>query len=202
MRLYKEWQSNGSTYNISTRLQTPSSFHCIRTPHLLDSLQPHGLYSPWNSPDQNTGVGSLSLLQGIFPTPGSNPGLPHGRQILYQLTCQGSPRTLEQVAYPFSRGSSGPRNQTGSPALQADSLRTELSHLTAASLEAQLVKNLPAMWRPGFNPWVGKVPWRRKRLPTPIFWPGEFQALYSSWGHKESDTTDTSHFSEHLIKFH
>ena len=42
-----------------------------------DSLQPHGLYSPWNSPGQNTGVGSLSLLQGIFPTQGSNPGLPH-----------------------------------------------------------------------------------------------------------------------------
>ena len=38
-----------------------------------DSLQPHELYSPWNSPGQNTGVGSLSLLQGIFPTQGSNP---------------------------------------------------------------------------------------------------------------------------------
>ena len=44
------------------------------------------LYSPWNSPGQNTGVGSLSLLQGIFPTQGSNPGLPHCRQILYQLS--------------------------------------------------------------------------------------------------------------------
>ena len=42
---------------------------------LSDSLWPHGLQSPWNSPDQNTGVGSLSLLQGIFPTPGSNPSL-------------------------------------------------------------------------------------------------------------------------------
>ena len=50
-----------------------------------DSLQPHGLYSPWNSSGQNTGVGSHSLLQGIFPTQGSNPGLPHCRQILYQL---------------------------------------------------------------------------------------------------------------------
>ena len=50
-----------------------------------DSLQPHGLYSPWNSPGQNTGVGSLSLLQRIFPTLGSNPGLPHCRWILYQL---------------------------------------------------------------------------------------------------------------------
>ena len=52
-----------------------------------DSLRPHGLY---NSPGQNTGVGSLSLLQGIFPTQRSNPGLPHCRQILYQLSHQGS----------------------------------------------------------------------------------------------------------------
>ena len=96
-----------------------------------DSLQPHGLYSPWNSPGQNTGVGSLSLLQGIFPTRiktrspalqadslpaepqgkpkntgvGSlsllqwifptqelNQGLLHFRQIVYQLSYQGSPR--------------------------------------------------------------------------------------------------------------
>ena len=41
---------------------------------------------PWNSPSQNTGVGSISLLQGIFPTQGSNPGLPHCRWILYQLS--------------------------------------------------------------------------------------------------------------------
>ena len=54
-----------------------------------DSLRPHGLYSLWNSPGQNTGVGSLSLLQGIFPTQGSNPGLLHRRWILYQLSHQG-----------------------------------------------------------------------------------------------------------------
>ena len=54
-----------------------------------DSLWPHGLYSPCNSPGQNTGVGSFSLLQGIFPAQGSNPGLPHCRQILYQLSHQG-----------------------------------------------------------------------------------------------------------------
>ena len=58
---------------------------------MSDSLQPHGLYSPWNSPGQNTGVGSLSLLQEIFPTQGSNPDLPHYRQILYQLSHMGSP---------------------------------------------------------------------------------------------------------------
>ena len=52
------------------------------------SLRPHGLSSPWNAPGQNTGVGSLSLLQGIFPTQGSNPGLPHCKHIFYQLSHQ------------------------------------------------------------------------------------------------------------------
>ena len=51
-----------------------------------DSLWPHGLHSPWNSPGQNTGVGSLSLLWGIFPTQGSNPDCLHCRRILYQLS--------------------------------------------------------------------------------------------------------------------
>ena len=73
---------------------------------MSDSLQTHGLYSPWNSPGQNTGVGSLSLLQGIFPTQGSNLGLQHCRRILYQLSHKGSPRILEWVAYPFASGSS------------------------------------------------------------------------------------------------
>ena len=79
---------------------------------MSNSLPPHWLYSPWNSPGQNTRVGSSSLLQGIFLTQGSNPGLPYCRQILYCLNHQESPRILEWVAYPFSRGSSQPRNQT------------------------------------------------------------------------------------------
>ena len=58
---------------------------------MSDPLRPQGLYSPWNSPGQNTGVGSHSLLQGIIPTQGSNPGLPHCKWILYQLSQQGSP---------------------------------------------------------------------------------------------------------------
>ena len=88
------------------------------------TLRPRGL-SPWNFPDQNTGVGSLSLLQRIFPTQGLNPGLPHCRQILYQISHKGSPRTLEWVAYPFSRGSSQSRNQTGVSCI-AGGLPTEL----------------------------------------------------------------------------
>ena len=78
-----------------------------------DCLRSHGLYSPWNSPGQNTGSGSLSLLQGIFPTQGSNPGLPHCWWILYYLSHKGSPRILEWVAYPFFSGSFKPRNQIG-----------------------------------------------------------------------------------------
>ena len=77
-----------------------------------DSLRPHRLYSPRNSPGQNTGVGSLSLLQGTVPTQGSNLDLPHHRQILYQLSHKGSPRILELIAYPFSSRSSRPRNGT------------------------------------------------------------------------------------------
>ena len=77
-----------------------------------DSLRPRGLCSPWHSPGQNTGVSSLFLLQGIFPTQGSNPGLLHCRQILYQVSHKESPRILEWVAYPFSSWSSRPRNWT------------------------------------------------------------------------------------------
>ena len=53
------------------------------------------------------------------------------------------------------------------------------------SYAAQLVKNSPAMR----ETWVGKIPWRREKLPTPVFWPGEFHGLYSPQGHKESDKT-------------
>ena len=74
---------------------------------MSDSLRPHGLYGPWNSPGQNTEVDSLSLLRGIFPNQGLNPGLPHcGQILLADLPNTG--------------------NIPGSPALQADSLPTEL----------------------------------------------------------------------------
>ena len=64
------------------------------------------------SPGKNNGVGCHALLQEIFATQGSNPGLVHCRQILYHLSHQGSPTTLEWVAYPFTRGSSWSRNRT------------------------------------------------------------------------------------------
>jgi len=49
---------------------------------------------------------------------------------------------------------------------------------------------LPQYGRPGFDPWVGKIPWRREKLPTPVFRPEEFHGLYSPWGHKKSDMTE------------
>ena len=66
----------------------------VKVTQLCPTLRPHGLVSPWKSLGQNTGVGSLSLLQGIFPIQGSNPGLLHCRWILYHLSHQGSPEWL------------------------------------------------------------------------------------------------------------
>ena len=76
------------------------------------SLWPRFLQDP-NSQSQNTGVSSLSLLQGLFPSQGLNSGLLHCRQFRYQLSHLGSPRILEWVACPFSSRSFQPRNQTG-----------------------------------------------------------------------------------------
>ena len=91
-----------STYNSAWRWKWCHVWHFVTS----------WLYSPWNSPGQNTGVRSLSFLQGIFPTQGLNPGLLHYRRILYQLNHKESPRILEWVAYPFSSGSSQRRNRS------------------------------------------------------------------------------------------
>ena len=175
---------------------------------MSDSLQPQGLYSPWNSPGQNTGVGSLSLLQGFFPTQESNWGLLHCRWILYQLSHKGSARILEWVPNPFSRGSSQPRDQTqsllhllswqvgslslvppGKPTVGPCRLFSIYSE-GRASLVAQLVKNPPAMQ----ETWVLSLGWE-----DPL---EEGKATHSSilawripwtdgpWGRKESDTTE------------
>ena len=85
-------------FNFTNKHRKESESHSV----VSNSLRPHGLYSPWDSPGQNTGVGNLSRLQGIFPTQGSNPGLLHCRQILYQLSHQGSPRILALLQRIFS----------------------------------------------------------------------------------------------------
>ena len=110
---------------------------------LSNSLPPHGLYSPRNSPDQNTGVGSLSLLQGILPTQGSNPGFLRWGQILYQLSHKGSPGVLDS---------------TGVLSLLPCIFPTQESNrglLHCASLVAQLVKNLLAMR----ETWIRSLGW-------------------------------------------
>ena len=71
-----------------------------------------------------------------------------------------------------------------------------------ASLVAQLVKNPPVMQETWFDTWVGKISWRRERLPTPLFWPGEFHGLYSSWGCKELDLTEQLSFLEKGMAIH
>ena len=79
------------------RVESESESHSVTS----DFLQLHGLYSSWNSPGQNTRMGSHFLLQGIFPTEGTNPGLLHCRQILYHLSHQGNlqiPMKLLQLA--------------------------------------------------------------------------------------------------------
>ena len=85
----------------------------------------HGLYSPWNSPGQNTGRGSPSFLQGIFPTQGSNPGILHCRQILYQLSHKGSQGYWSGWSIPSPVDLPNPEIEPWSPALQVDSLPAE-----------------------------------------------------------------------------
>ena len=96
---------------VASRIVNPI-WNEVKVTQCLTLCDPR-LYNPWNSPGQNTGVDSRSLLQGIFPTQGLNPGILHCRWILYQLSHQGSPRILEWVVYHFSSGSSLPRNRTG-----------------------------------------------------------------------------------------
>ena len=95
------WNLNDDNLKVKWKLSAVSN-----------SLGPHGLFSSWISLGQNIGVGSLPLLQEIFPTQDSNPGFPHCGQILYRLSHKRSPRILEWVVYLFSSGSSRPRNRT------------------------------------------------------------------------------------------
>ena len=113
-------------------------------------------------------------------------------------------RLLEWDIISFSRGSSRPRDQSHGSCISYIIGKFFTSEppgklpmyccFLRASLVAQLVKNLPAMRETRFNPWVGKIPWRRERLPTPVFWPEEFHGLYGPWGHKESDATAWLHY--------
>ena len=121
-------------------------------------------WTPWNSLGQNTGVGSLSLLQGIFPTQGLNTGPLHCRWVLYQLSHKGSLRILEWVAYPFSRGSSWPKNKTGISCI-ADRFFTNWAMgeaLSCAVFQAKRLKEVKTVWvkwKSLSRVWLFETPW-------------------------------------------
>ena len=159
-----------------------------------------------DSPGKNTGVGSHALLQGIFPTQGSNPGLQHCRWVLHCLSHQGSPRILEWVAHPFSRGTSPPRNRTGVSCIiggffTSRATREALNWLGAGGIQMK-----------GRNIHWGRRRRERQRIrwldgisdsmdvglskfwelvSSGSWWVGEGGlARCSPWGYKESDTTE------------
>ena len=113
-----EWQKTLKQTDGSSKNQTKNyPVLCLviqSCPTLCNPMvcSPRGSSVHGDSPGKNSRVGCHALLQGVFPTQGSNPGLLHCRWILYHLSHQGSPRILEWVACPFSRGSSQPKNQT------------------------------------------------------------------------------------------
>ena len=134
---------------------------------MSDSLRPHGLYSSWNSLGQNTGVGSFYLLQGIFPTHGSNPDLPHCGWILYQLSRKGSLRTLEWVAYLFSSSFSQPRNQTGVSFIAGGFFTNWAIREPWGSAGKESACNA---WDPGSIPELGKSPGEGIGYPLQYSW--------------------------------
>ena len=110
--LYSPWNFLGQNTRVISQFPSPGDFPNLGIKPKSPALQADSLPAEPPGKPKNTGVGSFSLLQWIFPTQGSNPGLLHCRQIHYQLSYKGSPRILEWVAFPFSR-SSWPRNWMG-----------------------------------------------------------------------------------------
>ena len=175
--------------------------------------------------------GDLGSIPGSQRSPGEGNGNPLQYSCLenpmdrgaWQATVHGilQARILEWVAVPFSRGSSQPRDRKNPVSHIADGFFTIWATREVGC--DQLLKNIFLLWativlselplwlswqrihlqfrRPGFNSWVGKIPWRREQLPTPVFWPGEFHGLYSPWGLKELDTPEwlsLSQFSQKI----
>ena len=104
-----------------------------------------------DSPGKNAGVGSHSLLQGIFPTQGLKADLLHCRQILYCLSYRGSPTAIHIYL------------------LWNTSSFLDLTEIYKLCLMAQMVKNLPTVQKTLFDPCERKIPWRREWQSTPVF---------------------------------
>ena len=129
-------------------------------------LQPVRLLCPWDSPGKNTEIGYHALLQGIFPTQGSNPHL---------------------LCLPHWQAGSLPLAPLGKSYVSVQKYLKGLSTWHSSKESAYPRR------RRGIDPW--KIPWRRKWKPTPVFLIGKSHgqgslAGYSPWGCKESDTTE------------
>ena len=135
---------------------------------ISDSLQLHEDY-----PGKNSAMGCHTLFLGIFPTQGSNSGLLHWRQILYQLSHKGSPRILEWVAFLFSRGSSPPRNWIEVFCI-ADGFFTNWATREAHKLglsRPTCHTTLKLVWKKRFRPCFGLPGWpSRERWCYRKFW--------------------------------
>ena len=142
-------------------------------------MQENSLPAEPQGKSKNTGVGSLSLLQRIFPTQELNQGLLHCRQIHYQLSSLGSPNKQINI-FKIEREYLQRQPQGNSSKISTND----------ASLVAQLIKNPPAM----LETWVRSLGWvdlqRREWLPIPVFWPGEIRDCIVHGDHKELDMTE------------
>ena len=165
------------------------------------TLQADSLPAEPQGKPSNTGVGSLSLLHGIFPTQRSNPGLPHCRRILYQLSNQGS-NARDLGLIPRSGRSPDQGMATHSSGNGEWSLVKSLRLLIFWGLPwclsgKESACNVGDLGLLSF-PWVRKIPWRRTQQPTPVVLVGESRgqrslAGYSPHGHKELDTTERAY---------
>ena len=144
---------------------------------MSDSLRPHKLHCPWNSPVRNTGVGSLSLLQGIVPAQELNRDLLHCRQILYQLSYQGicpgnkNSRSTCHPLFPFLHSQLG--SMLESPGELKKSPHSQAAGFPGGGSGKETTCQCRRWERGGFDPWVRKIPWRRACQSTPVFLPGE-----------------------------
>ena len=144
---------------------------------MSNSLQPHGLHSPWNSPGQDTGASSCSLPQGNLPNPGIEPRPPALEGKMLTTDLQGS-----AWRGTFRKG-------------QWARLTGGLSHTRSFPGGSEVKASACNVGDQGSIPGLGRFPWRREWQPTPVFLCGEFHGLrslvgYSPWGCKESDTTE------------
>ena len=159
---------------------------------MCNSLQLHGLYSPRNSPGQNTGVGSHSLLQGVFPAQGPNPGLPHCRWILYQQSHKGSPKLPYDPAISLL-------------GIYPEETRTEKDVHTSMFIAAQFT--IPRTWKqsrcPSIDRWMDNEVvvhihneilhiYKKEHIWVCSNEVDEPRAYYTEWNKKEKDKYHTS----------